>query len=439
MKNDGQPWGSTGPPPAARANVLVGLVLTVLAACHGDRELPEPPGPVPPASLARIVGVDASDWEARTDPPSPPGDLKAELDAFTSLDACVDARYSRLDPLVGDALDAIGYDTFIRDACRILEAAKAQDPKRCDAIDASALRERCQATVAEIAGVADLCPWTIAGRPLLGRDAMCLAVASRDLRLCEGVEPLGSRAGCEGIVTHDGSRCARLPSRPEQSTCDRAVQRWRSAIPVGDGPTRSQDLPLITGRLHIEGAGANAPVDVDLGGDPDIRRGIVVSQQRDGTRFVVGPLTDQGLDFVAPSPHVRASLALQVVRSSSPGASSSAAGASATDAKSPGESRIERAELVVPGRAPMATPMAHSTLTARFSRFDPTRGSPVVFTVDGTLADAAGAWRVHAEMATFVRDVVRLTAGVLVIPSLSPFPMGASDPPSALDGGGAAP
>jgi hypothetical protein len=208
---------------------------------------------------------------------------------------------------------------------------------------------------------------------------------------------------------------------------------------VGDGPTRSQDLPLITGRLHIEGAGANAPVDVDLGGDPDIRRGIVVSQQRDGTRFVVGPLTDQGLDFVAPSPHVRASLALQVVRSSSPGASSSAAGASATDAKSPGESRIERAELVVPGRAPMATPMAHSTLTARFSRFDPTRGSPVVFTVDGTLADAAGAWRVHAEMATFVRDVVRLTAGVLVIPSLSPFPMGASDPPSALDGGGAAP
>jgi hypothetical protein len=438
MKNDGQPRGPIGQPPAARAHVLVGGVLALLAACHGDRELPEPPVPEPPARLARIVGVDASDWEAKTDPPSPAGDLKAELDAFTSLDACVDARYSRLDPLVGDALDAIGYDTFIRDACRILEAAKTQDPKRCEPIDASALRERCQATVAEIAGVADLCPWTIAGRPLLGRDAMCLAVASRDARLCAGVEPLGSRSGCEGIVTHDGSRCARLPSRPEQSACDRAVQRWRSAIPLSDDSTRPEDVPRTTGRLHIEGAGASAPLDVDLGGDPDIRRGIVVTQQRDGTRFVVGPLTDQGLDFVAPSPHVRASLALQGFRSSA-AAGASAAGASATSAKNPGEIRIERAELVVPGRAPMATPTAHSTLTARFSTFDPTRGSPIVFTVDGTLADAADAWRVHAEIATFVRDVVRVTAGVSVVPPLPALPVDASDPPSALDGGGTAP
>jgi hypothetical protein len=441
MKNDGQPGGLTGPLPAARANVLVGVALAMLAACHDDRALPEPPAPVPPAGLARIVGVDASDWEARTDPPSPPGDLKAEVDGFTSLDACVDAR-SRLDPLVGEALEAIGYDTFLRDACRILEAAKVQDATRCEAIDASALRERCQATVAEIAGIADLCPWTVAGRPLLGHEAMCLAVASRDARLCAGVEPVAARAGCEGILTHDGTRCASLPSRSDQSVCDRAVQRWRSAIPVGDPPTRPEDMPRGRGRLHIEGAGASAPLEVDLGPEPDIRRGIVVSQQRDGTRFVVGPLTEQGLDFVAPSPHVRASLAVLAFQSSATGAPATGApaiAASGSAAKNSGEIRIERAELVVPGRAPMATPTAHSTLTVRFSKFDPTRGSPMVFTIDGTLADAADAWRVHAEIATFVRDVVRMTTGVSAPHPPPPLPVAPSDPRSALDGGEMAP
>jgi hypothetical protein len=104
--------------------------------------------------VERLLHVDAGDLEPALDPPAPPGDLKTELDEFTTVDACVQQR-ARLDPLVGDALDAIGYDTFLRDACRMLDAAKAQDDRRCEAIDASILRERCKATVAEIIGDAE--------------------------------------------------------------------------------------------------------------------------------------------------------------------------------------------------------------------------------------------------------------------------------------------
>src|ERR1019366_5592349 len=43
-------------------------------------------------------------------PPAPAGDLKAEIARFTTLDACVNER-ARVDPIVGDALEAIGYDT----------------------------------------------------------------------------------------------------------------------------------------------------------------------------------------------------------------------------------------------------------------------------------------------------------------------------------------
>ncbi len=378
------------------------------------------------AGMAEILGADAGEFASTVDPVAPAGDLKAELDAFTSLNACVETR-ARLDPLVGEAIEAIGYDTFLLDACRLLEAAKARDSTLCEAIDASALRERCQATVAEVAATAELCPWAIAGRPSQGHDATCLAIASRDARLCAGVEHAPARATCEAIAMHDRTRCASLKIRSEVGRCERAADRFRAIIAPSDTAARPDEMPRVIGRLRVDSAEAPSFLDVDLTTETDIARGVVVRDQRDGAHFVVGPLTDSGLDFVAASPHVRPSLALELFQPA------------ATAGKDPDEIRIERAELIVPGHAPLATPIAHSTLTAKLSKFTHARGAPVQFSIVGTLGDAAETLRVRAEVSTFVRDIVAgsgVTAGSRSPPTRPLDPLARR---SALDGSGSAP
>jgi hypothetical protein len=361
--------------------------------CDQERPPPAPettrPG-TPAEARAKVLGVDAAIPPA-ADPPAPAGDLRAELDAFTTIDACVDAR-AQLDPLVGEAIDAIGYDTFLRDACRILDAAKAREPKRCASIDASSLRERCQATVAELIGDADLCPWAEPARPRLGRDPACVAIALRDARLCAGVTHSSAQTTCEAIVTHDAARCGKLLAHLEAARCERTADRWRGAVPLSS----SEDRPSsqTRGSLRVETVDARSPLGIDVELGPDVRHGVVVAEKRNGAHFVVGPLSESGLDFIAPSPHVRATLAFEVLVSTQ-GSSGSVRRA-----------QVQRAELVVPGHAAAATPVAHSTLKVTVSRFELTRGAPLEMSIDGTLSDSTGVWRVRGQVATFVRDVL---------------------------------
>jgi hypothetical protein len=385
---------------------LAGLVFLLLAACDERSAPPLPtdlPPPAPAASLARLLGVDAGELEAPVDPPAPPGDLKAEIEQFTTLDACAADR-ARLDPLLGDALEAIGYDTFLRDACRIIDAAKANDPAKCSAIDASALEAQCRATVAQVAASPDACPWEAPGRPARGRDARCVAVASRDIRLCAAARDGLERATCEATLGTDARRpCASLRARSEQARCARDAARWRGVAGGQAVPAPADAPPVVpAGSLHVESLeaanAANAsgmaggPLDVDL--RPDLEHGVTLVVDREGTRFVVGPLTDTGLDFVAPSPHVRGSLALELLVPAGTHAAPIAA-------------RVERAELVVPGRPPAATPGARSTLAAKVDKLAATRGAPLTVAVDGDISVSGSSWRVRAQATTFVRDVVK--------------------------------
>jgi hypothetical protein len=389
---------------------LVALLSFGACGCDSRSAVPTPrtePDPAPVASLATLLGVDAGELEARLDPPAPPGDLEAEIDRFTTLDACVEAR-AQLDPLLGDALEAVGYDTFLRDACRVIDAAKANDANRCAAIDASALETRCRATVAEVAAAPDTCPWETSSRPDRGRDAKCLAVASRNPLLCGAVADPLERATCEAILGNDTRPCASLRARTEKARCVRDAARWRGVLAArapGAAETTAAEARASVGNgassapagtLHIERQTgtdtAGGPIDVDLA--PDLARGVTLMTQRDGARLTIGPLTETGLDFIAPSPHVRASLALELfvpagLRGAEPVV------------------RIERAELVVPGRPPLATPGAQSTLAAKLDKLALVRGSVVALVVDGDISASGSSWHVHASGRTFVRDVVK--------------------------------
>jgi len=370
----------------ARLLLFTAAVVLSACVCGCDREESRrsPAEQAPVASVEKALGIEAGALELRVDPPAAAGDLAGEIAAFTTVDACVDS-HAHLDPLLGDALEAIGYDTFVRDACRVLDAAKARDPKRCDAIDASALRRQCTTTVAAVVGDADLCPWTVASRPALGRDASCLAIASHDPRLCAAEDTSVARATCEAIAQHDAAPCTRLPLKADQARCKRDADRWRGVTPL---PDAGGAPPPVEATLHVESADdAGAPLDSNLA--PDLGRGLVLVTERGGDRLSVGPLSDSGLGFVAPSPHVQATLALELFASS--------------DGK---RVEVNRAELLVPGRAPVATPLARSTLVAKVTRLEPVRGGAAALSVDGTLGDSTGTWRVHLQASTFVRDVV---------------------------------
>ncbi len=349
--------------------------------------------------VAAVLGVDAGELEGRVDPPAPAGDLKAEIDHFTTVDACVEER-ARLDPIVGDALEAIGYDTFLRDACRVIDATKANDASRCGGIDSSALAARCRTTVAEVAGNPDACPWEVSDRPARGRAPACVAVASRDSRLCAAVADEMERATCEATLQRDGASCVKLRAHGQQARCARDAERWR---PLLAGTADAGAAPLVaTGTLHLERAesadtttATGERMDVNLA--PDLERGITILEQRDGARLVIGPLTEAGMDFIAPSPHVRASLALELVVPEGP-------------EKAASNAHVVRVELLVPGRPPMATPGARSTLVAKLDASSTSlrvRGSPVKVVVDGDLGVAGSTWHLHAEETTFVRDVVK--------------------------------
>lgn len=357
--------------------------------------------PAPISSLARLLGFDAGELEARIDPPAPAGDLKAEIDQFTTVDACVDTR-AKLDPLLGDALEAIGYDTFLRDACRMIDAAKAQDANRCTGIDASALAERCRVTVAEVVASPDACPWEATSGPLHARDPGCVAIASRSVGLCTAVPDALDRATCKATLTHDDGPCGAVRSRAQRTRCSRDALRWRSLLvsetaKPSDTPGPDEQ-PAVAGNLHVEsadGTDKTAPIDVDLA--PNLARGVTLLDLHDGARFTLGELTTSGPDFIVPSPHMRASLALEVFV---PRAPPSAHAESVV-------ARIERAELLVPGRPPASIPGGTSTLVAKVGKLVHRRGGAVAVVVDGDLASGASRWHVHAEATTFVRDVVK--------------------------------
>ncbi|HEY6459685.1 MAG TPA: hypothetical protein VIY73_06020, partial [Polyangiaceae bacterium] len=281
----------------------------VLAGCDRDDVPSKPVEPAPVASIAASLGLDASDLEPPVDPPAPAGDLEAELAAFTTVDACTQQR-AGLDPVVGDALEAIGYDTLVRDACRLLDAAKAQDAKRCAAIDASPLRERCEALVAELAGDGDACPFEIPTRPEQGRQASCLALAARDVRLCAGAFDASARATCEAIATRNAAPCKHLGLRSDQARCARDEKRFAAALPAATAPSGA--ALVVHGKATLGGASAAPAVSTAPStGDAmplDVARGVVLLERIDGTHLTLGSINEGGPSFVVPSPNAPATV-----------------------------------------------------------------------------------------------------------------------------------
>lgn len=355
----------------------------LLGGCPSKSEGPprEDEAPLAASSVAAALGVDA-DLPPPADPAPPAGDLAADVSAFTSLDACI-VSHSRLDPLVGDALLSFGYDTFLRDACRQLEALKTNDPKKCEAIVASELRNHCHATFAMTKGVPDECPFL--GTSSSGRLPTCIAVAAHDPRLC-AAELGEGRSACEALVLRDRSKCdAMLPQ--ERAGCRRTVDRLKTSLE----PARSDlpTLPPTKGTLTVKplaGTEAPVPASVDLAGV--VGRGITLIPSSLETRFFFGTQTPSTMSPRAVVPDARLRIALEL----------------AVTPKQ--EGRIRLFGLDIPGGLRLEGAQLQGLPKIVIGALDKERGGAVRFTVDGEVGIPPQAYAFHVEVETFVADIV---------------------------------
>jgi hypothetical protein len=386
------------------------LAATALApGCEDNRFKVPPPAPsvapASPSSIAAVLGVDAGGLIDLADPPPPPGDLKADLERFVNVEACVKER-ANVDPLVGDGLRAIGYDTFLRDACRMLEAAKDKKRETCDRIDSSAMRARCQSWVAMVAQTPDDCPLQFEGVPTRGRNALCLAVAGKDPRLCAGEPRSSVRATCDALSARDEARCdVLIPT--DRPSCKREVARWRTLL----APPLSGlgQLPAPRGKLRVKGeAGTADPPTPEADLASEVARGAVVVTSRERARVELGMIGESETSRIAPSPNRRARLGIAVLLE--PGASP----------KDPAKPQLERLELELPGEVTLVYPSVRCDCKLTTARVDRTRGGEVALALEGTISAGARSYKVDIDVATFVRDVVSEQPGSRVLPPVHP-------------------
>ena len=396
-----------------RIFLLATLVLVGGAACDEKKELPPSPSTAPEPSAVALLGIDASALGEPADPPPPAGDLKAELDRFVNLDTCVKER-ANLDPLVGDALGAIGYDTFLRDACRLLEAAKDKRRETCAKIDASALRSRCEAWVAMIAQTPEACPLQFEGVVTRGRQSTCVAVATKDPRLCAGEGRSTARATCAALVAREPAKCDAL-APAERPACQREVTRWRSLLPAPLEGLKELGAPKAKLVVHGANGTADPPVmEADVSGD--FARGIVVvttGDERSSTRRLraeLGTIVESEAARFATSPQRNPRLGLAVIITE-------------TSTKADPLTTVQKLELELANEAPLVSPPASCDCKLTTVKIPRTRGEEARLVLDGTLTQSGKSYKIGLDVTTFVRDAVpegRQMGEARVLPPVHP-------------------
>lgn len=366
------------------------LALAILACDSKGKERPVPvPMPMAPTAIAEKLKLDAGMLDLPTDPIGPAGDLQGEAARFTSIDACVN-EHAKLDPLVGDAIRAIGYDTFLRDTCRGLDAIKAKDLKRCDLVEVSSLRAHCQNTYAIALGLPDACAFQNSLSKDRGRVPSCVAVASRSLALCASTETYVERASCEALLTQESFRCKSLPSM-DRLRCEHDIERMRGFLSTEKIDKAAAKAAIAT--LDLEAAhGSEAVTPPKSDFSKDMQKGVVVIA--DGGELVAsfGSKLHSDGTFLVPSRASQARLSLVIAVGKT------------------GSARVKHLEVDVPGRALVSLEGDHCDCTLKNVSLGDHRGSDVRLELDASVGSPPNAFKLHAVVKTFMRDLVKSEA-----------------------------
>jgi hypothetical protein len=214
---------------------------------------------------------------------------------------------------------------------------------------------------------------------------MCLAVATHDPRICAAAFA-SQRGTCEALATGDAKRCAN-GTPDEQRRCDRELQRGASLLVPEEHEAHDTSKPK--GTFTLKGTAVNGDADagdVDLAAE--LEPGIVVAPEpTGGTRYDVAHDREAGLRLPGRAAPDRARFSASVV----------------VDA---GVTKVTRFEVMVPNKPTILCPSMHCTVTADVPKGDVKRGMPMAIAFDGAYDTPAGKVSLHAQVDSFVRDVV---------------------------------
>lgn len=352
-------------------------LVALLTAC--ERSAPSPPEAPPTRPPLALRGPRRT---PRPEDPAPPSEHTAapETPLPEVIARCIARGRERLSPELAGAIDVLGIPSLLEDGCRLDVATRLRDPSLCDGVSSSAVREACGMRAAITASAPDRCPSTPG---LLGRDPVCVAVASHTPGLCAAA-PGSDRGRCLALTRVDARLCARIEP-PFREGCVREVTTLSEWI----RPQRGE-------------ADADCEVSLDLldpGADASVVRSWRLLAHRRGAWLDV----DGSLWLVDPAggwPRATASAGEEPLVAVKVRATGAAVGVGIS----------AEARVILPDALSLDTRDESARATATFATVPSGRGGAYAVTVriEGARAGLGRTLSLHAQ--GFVRDVVSASA-----------------------------
>jgi hypothetical protein len=262
-----------------------------------------------------------------------------------------------------------------------------KDASPCAAISASGLQARCQALVAMEREEPDKCPWTAATERSLGREPYCVAVSTHDPRGCAGA-PVAERGTCEALATGDVKRCSR-GNEEERLACDHELQRDRTLLVPIERDVHDTTLPKATAEVKSDRSPPETST-IDL--TEPVAAGVLVTATPAGGTRIDFTREKETLLRLPTRGSERARFAASIVIDPT------------------GVPAVDKFEIDAPKVPAITCPSPRCHVTSSFTKLDPKRSSPVSVAFDAQLETPTGKYTVHAQIDSFVRDVVTRTA-----------------------------
>ncbi|MFH2006477.1 MAG: hypothetical protein ABI333_07825 [bacterium] len=233
----------------SRAAILAFAMAAV--ACGGQSKRKAPTGRRPPTSCdcPPDGGLGGAGPDATTSPaPGSNGrrpqffSLLAAAKSYQSHSQCVATVTASLPPELTREADEANLAERI---CQTRRALAEKSASLCEEITDPFWPMACRRLFAALYGKPDDCPHRTPRHR--GRDALCVALATRDPALCAAVDAFGGQVRCRAILGRP-SVCRAMRTTAELTSCLLDRKRWRSVLK----PTKPSLAPKYAPRFELQ-------------------------------------------------------------------------------------------------------------------------------------------------------------------------------------------
>jgi len=208
--------------------------------------------------------------------------LLAAAKAYRDHRSCVATVTASLPPELTREADEANLAERI---CQTRRALAEKSASLCEEITDPFWPKACRRLFAALYGKPDACPHRTPRHR--GRDALCVALATRDPALCTAVDSVGGQARCRAILGRP-SACRAMRTTSEVTSCLLDRKRWRSVLK----PAKPSLEPKYAPRFELKVVATQATL---RGGSNALDRGVVVPAARTkGGRWMLGSLQPLG-------------------------------------------------------------------------------------------------------------------------------------------------